>query len=48
MAGFEQYGQEYDRERLMEQVTQQIEGRKAMDWMLANLEISVLPYAGGR
>lgn len=46
LAGFKAFNQEFDGNKLMNQVQQQIEARKAMDWLLANAKIEVLPYSG--
>ena len=42
-AEFEQYGTEYDVQRLVEQAGEVLEARKALEWLRANAEVTVLP-----
>lgn len=42
-AEFEQYGTEYDVQRLVEQAGEVIEARKALEWLRAHAEVTVLP-----
>ena len=40
---FEQYGTEYDVQRLVQQAGEVIEARKALEWLREHAEITVLP-----
>ena len=42
-AEFEQYGTEYDVQRLVQQAGEVIEARKALEWLREHAEITVLP-----
>ncbi|KAH7292916.1 hypothetical protein KP509_28G003300 [Ceratopteris richardii] len=39
-AGFKQFNQEYDKERVVEQAKELLEGAKVLDWLVENTDIT--------